>query len=152
MHLDPSDAFPPPTARYRGPAIAAWILVAYTLMATARSLVHILAPDGGAMSIAGIDVTVAGGDNIVAMFGQWGLEQLLLAAVAWVVLLRYRAMIPAAILLGLIDVVGRFLVGQLKPITSAHTPPGEIGTYLLIPVLLLTFLVSLLVRDPDAGH
>jgi len=152
MHLDPSAAFPPPTARYRGPAIAAWILVAYTVMATARSLVHLLAPDGGAMSIAGIDVTVGGGGNIVALFGQWGLEQLLLAAVAWVVLLRYRAMIPAALLLGLLDVVGRFLVGQLKPITSDHTPPGTIGTYVLIPVLLITFLVSLLVRDPDAGH
>ena len=67
-------------------------------------------------------------------------------------LLRYRAMIPAALLLGLLDVVGRFLVGQLKPITSDHTPPGTIGTYVLIPVLLITFLVSLLVRDPDAGH
>ena len=152
MHLDPRATFPPPTARYRGPAIVAWILVAYTVMATARSLVHVLAPDGGAMSIAGIDVTVDGGSNIVALFGQWGLEQLLLAAVAWVVLLRYRAMIPAALLLGLLDVVGRFLVGQLKPITSAHTPPGTIGTYVLIPVLLVAFLVSLLVRDPDAGH
>jgi hypothetical protein len=41
--------------------------------------VHIFAADGGANSIAGIAVDVEGGANIVAMFGQWGASQLLLA-------------------------------------------------------------------------
>jgi hypothetical protein len=38
----------------------------------------VFAPDGGAGSIAGIDISVAGGANIVAVFAQWGWTQLLL--------------------------------------------------------------------------
>jgi len=41
-------------------------------MSTVRSLVHIIKKDGGANSIAGIDISVAGGSNIVCIFAQWG--------------------------------------------------------------------------------
>jgi hypothetical protein len=53
--------------------------MAYLVFITMRSLIHLLLPDGGAQSIATIDVHVAGGSDIVAMFGQWGAIQLLLA-------------------------------------------------------------------------
>jgi hypothetical protein len=147
--VDPALLLPPARNHYRGPAIATWFLAAYTLLATARSLVHVFAPDGGAGSIAGIDISVQGGANIVAIFGQWGLEQLLLALVAWVVLVRYREMVPLALLLAFLDLVGRFAVGQLKPLEIASPPPGEIGTYVLLPLVLL-FLVISLVRREDA--
>jgi len=39
---------------------------------TLRSLIHILAPDSGARSIASIDTDVAGGRNNVALLAQWG--------------------------------------------------------------------------------
>ena len=49
--------------------------MAYLVFITTRSLIHLLLPGGGAQSIASIDVQVAGGSNIVAMFGQWGAIQ-----------------------------------------------------------------------------
>ena len=76
-----------------------------------------------------------------------GLEQLLLAVVAWVVLLRFREMLPLALLLAFLDLVGRFAVGQLKPLETASPPPGEIGTYLLLPITFVFLVVSLLRRD-----
>ena len=147
MKLDPGLVLPERRNDYRGPAIAAWFLAAYTLVASVRSLIHMLAPDGGTESIAHIDVAVPGGGNIVALFGQWGLEQLLLAVVAWVVLLRYRVFVPLMLGLAFLDLLGRFLVGQLKPVEAAATPPGTIGTYVALPLVLAFFVVSLLHRD-----
>lgn len=63
---------PPPCDDYRGSRLAFYFLIFVAVISTARSLVHILAPDGGAGSIAGLVVDVASGANIVAMFGQWG--------------------------------------------------------------------------------
>lgn len=40
----------------------------------ARSLAHIILPDGGAGSIATIDLNIEGGDIIIGMFAQWGLS------------------------------------------------------------------------------
>lgn len=54
---------------YDGPRLATWAAMAYLVFITVRSLIHLLLPDGGAQSIATIDVHVAGGSYIVAMFG-----------------------------------------------------------------------------------
>ena len=50
----------------------------------------LFAPDGGANSIAGIEIAGDAGDNLVHLFAQWGLEQLILAIIAWIVMARYR--------------------------------------------------------------
>ena len=63
--------------------------VLYLVVITVRSCIHLLSADGGAQSIATIDTNVAGGDNIIAVFGQWGATQLLLAV------LLYLASCPA---------------------------------------------------------
>ena len=105
------------------------------MVMTGRSLVHILRADGGAQSIAGIDIEVEGGQNIVAIFAQWGLVQLLLAAVAWIVMLRYRGLIPLVLLLNLIENIGRIAVGRSKPLKVAKPPPGARGSVVFIPLL-----------------
>ena len=66
----PAGLLPSDPTRYGGPAIAYWITTILLVMITARSLVHLFSPDGGAHSIATIDTSVAGGDNIIAIFGQ----------------------------------------------------------------------------------
>jgi hypothetical protein len=78
----------------------------------------------GAGSIAGIDTSIEGGDNLVALFAQSGWEQLLLALVGWVVIGRYRFLVPAVLLLQLLDWGGRTLVGVLKPMVIESPPPG----------------------------
>ena len=82
------------------PAAGSWLAL---LAITVRSGIHLFSADGGAQSIATIDTKVAGGDNIIAVFGQWGATQLLLALLLWFLLLRYRGVLPLVILVLLIE-------------------------------------------------
>ncbi len=117
------------------------LLVAIAIISTVRSLIHMFAPDGGAMSIAGINIDVPGGDNIVAIFSQWGASQLVLVSVYLVVLIRYRGLVPFAWLILLVEQFLRYFAGQLKPVVTDTPPPGEYGTYILL-VLSIAVLLS----------
>ena len=64
--------FPSSVSDYRGTALSFWFLVALSVLTTARSHMHIFLPDGGASVIAGLDKSVEGGDNLIAIFGQVG--------------------------------------------------------------------------------
>ncbi len=66
---DPRLLLPRAADRYVGPAIALWFLAAYNVVGTARSLIHVLAPDSGAQSIATMDTSVAGGPNMTSSAG-----------------------------------------------------------------------------------
>jgi hypothetical protein len=70
----------------RQPGVPFWFLVAVAAISTARSLIHLLTPDGGAHSIAGIVLESGSGGDVVAVFAQWGASQLVLAVVYWVVI------------------------------------------------------------------
>lgn len=131
------------TSTYQGSRFSLVFLMLLTSVTTLRSLAHIFLPDGGASSIAGIDVSVTGGSNLIAMFGQWGYSQLLLSAVMWGILKFARNLVPVALLLQTLDWGGRILVGQLKPIEVASPPPGEIGSYILLPLCLIALWFSL---------
>ena len=131
--------FPSVAQPYQGHRSALYFLVFLALLSTARSLVHLLSPDGGANSIAGIALDPTGGTNIVALFGQWGASQLVLAAMQWVVLLRYRFLVSAMLALALAEQLLRMLAGSLKPLEVGSAPPGTYGTY-IVSVLSLFFL------------
>jgi hypothetical protein len=106
-------------------------------------LAHIFLPDGGAGSIAGMDVEVEGGNNIIAMFGQWGFSQLLLAGLMWVIIFKHRQLVPLALLFQALDWGGRILVGLIKPVEIASTPPGEMGSYILFPLCVIALWFSM---------
>ena len=125
---------------YSGSRWSFWFLAVVTFISTARSLVHLLAPDGGAGSIAHIALNVPGGPNIVAIFGQWGASQLVFALLQWLVVIRYRFLIPAMLALIAIEQVLRVVAGLLKPLQVESAPPGTYGTYINL-VLSLAFLV-----------
>lgn len=135
--------FPPPGSQYGGSPASLWFLVALTVMTTARSLVHIVLPDGGATVIAGLDTSVDGGANLIALFAQWGLVQLLLSLVAWVVLWRYRQLVPFVLLLLLIEWLGRLGIGLFKPVIAAGTPPGVVGNFVIPPLVAVALWFSL---------
>ena len=128
---------------YRGSRLSFLFLVVLTTVATGRSLAHIFLPDGGAGSIAGMDVEVEGGNNIIAMFGQWGFSQLLLAGLMWVIIFKQRHLVPLALLFQTLDWGGRILVGLIKPVENAWTPPGEIGSYILFPLCVIALWFSM---------
>lgn len=129
--------------RYSGDAWVGRFMTALSLVITARSLVHIFREDGGAASIAGIDLDVEGGPNIVAIFAHWGLEQLLLAGIAWLALFRYRGLIPLVLLINLLDLIGRIALGRSKPLQVQKPPPGAYGSVIFTPVLAYALWHSL---------
>ena len=144
---DLSALLPPPDAEYRGSPGSSRFLTVLTVVTTVRSIIHVAAPDGGAQSIAKLDVDGPQGKNLVALFGQWGLEQLLLAGVSWVILRRYRSLIPFALLLHVLDLVGRIGVGRMKPIVVDRPPPGAIGQVAVLPPAAVALWFSLPPRD-----
>jgi hypothetical protein len=135
--------FPPVACSYTGSSLSYYFLLFITLLGTFRSLVHLFAVDGGANSIAGIALDIEGGNNIVAIFAQWGSSQLIQALVQWIVLLRYNFLVPAALLLVLVEQLLRLLAGRLKPLQTDNPPPGAIGTRLLIPIATIFLFLSL---------
>ncbi len=129
---------------YNGSDAAFWFLVALMVVMTGRSLIHIFRPDGGAQSIASIDVSVEGGGNLIALFAQWGLMQLLMAALAWIVVAQYPGLTPLILLLSLIENVGRLAIGRYKPLRTERRPPGLVGSIVVIPLLAVFLVLSLI--------
>ena len=113
------------------------------VISTVRSCIHLLAPDGGAGSIAGMDLTVAGSNNIVFAFALWGSAQLIYALIQLAVAFRYRSLVPFMYTLLILETLLRMLVGHMKPVIFAHTPPGAIGHYVILPVATLMLVLSL---------
>jgi cytochrome c oxidase subunit IV len=56
-----------------------YVFTVLAVISTVRSCIHLLAPDGG--SIAGMDLTVAGSNNIVFAFALWESAQLIYALI-----------------------------------------------------------------------
>lgn len=118
----------------------------FTLIAVAslvRSCIHVFAPDGGAGSIAGMDLSVAGAPEIIFSFALWGTAQLIYALIQLVVAFRYRSLVPFMYLLLILETLLREFVGRIKPVTFAHRPPGAIGDYVVLPVAALMLVLSL---------
>jgi hypothetical protein len=78
----------------RGVKLPVYVFSVITAISTARSLIHLLAPDGGAGSIAGIDLAKAGKSGTIFGFGLWGSSQVLYALIQVVVVSRYRSLVP----------------------------------------------------------
>jgi hypothetical protein len=137
-----SRLLPGDVTRFGGPGWTTGMLVALNVAGTVRSLIHMLAPDSGAQSIASMDTQVKGGDNIVALLGQWGGAQLLEAGIIWTVLFRYRGLVP--LMLGVVtaEQLLRVGIGMSKPLATVRTPPGALS-WALLPVAAATLAMSL---------
>jgi hypothetical protein len=59
------------------------------------------------------------------------------------VVFRYRSLVPFMYLMLILEVLLRELVGRIKPVTFAHTPPGAIGNQIVLPLSLLMLGLSL---------
>jgi hypothetical protein len=115
------------------------------LVMVVRSCIHLFAADGGAQSIAGIDTSVEGGNNIIAIFHQWGAIQLILAVLLFVLFFRYPGFTPLILLTLALDPVMRFIAGQMMSLTSTGTPPGEAlngAAFYLLSLFLIASLIE----------
>ena len=122
----------------------------FLLVMVVRSCIHLFAADGGAQSIAGIDTSVEGGNNIIAIFHQWGAIQLILALLLLALFFRYPGLTPLILLTLALDPVMRFIAGQMMSVTSTRTPPGEALNAASFYLLTLLFIASLIKKNQAA--
>ena len=127
----------------RGSKLPLYIFTLYAVLSTVRSCIHLFAPDGGAGSIAGMDLSVQGAEEIIFAFALWGSSQLLLALIQLLVVFRYRSLVPLMYLMLILEILLRELVGVMRPVTFAHTPPGAIGNQIILPLAVVMLALSL---------
>ena len=149
MKLDIKKVFPKNPSKFEGFRIIRLIALLFMFVMVVRSCIHLFAPDGGAQSIAGIDTSVEGGDNIIAIFHQWGAIQLILAVLLLVMFFRYAGLTPLVLLTLALDPVLRFVAGQQMSLTTIGTPPGEALNGVAFYLLLVLFLGSLWNKKPN---
>ena len=134
---------------YRGHPVALWLFVPITLQKVAMSLTHLLKADGGAQSISTIPLDSypsSASQNIIGLFARVGLEQLVLASLLVLVLLRYRAMIPLMYVVIVAHHLGSRVVAETKPLVLAGTS-GVKTPFLVIAILsALGMILSLIGR------
>ena len=148
MNIDVKKILPKDPSAFSGFRLVRILLAIYMMVIVIRSCIHFFASDGGANSIAGIDISVEGGDNIVAIFHQWGATQLLLVLLLYVLFFRYPGFTPLIALTLAIEPIFRFISGKIMPVTTEGTPPGESLNGVSFYVLSALFIASLFEKAP----
>lgn len=128
---------------YKGYKLAEISFIVLTIVTLVRSLLHILLPDGGAQSIATIDLNIEGSEIIIGMFAFWGLSQLLMGIFYLIVYLRYKNLIPLMYLFIFIEYLMRIVIGGFKPFETVGMAPGAIGNLIIAPLSLILLYFSL---------
>ncbi|MBW2244588.1 MAG: hypothetical protein JRH01_21595 [Deltaproteobacteria bacterium] len=145
--FDGSAILPPRRNDYWGHASALYFLILLACMFTFRGCVHYFAPDGGSGIIAGIPLeTYSEGavQAIINSFGVYGIGHLLEAALVWLVIFRYRSLIPLVYVFLIVNQFLGIALFMMKPLPVV--PPGQIGVYALLPLTVGFFLLS--IRKP----
>ena len=147
MKFDIKELLPKNPTKFEGVRAVRIVTAIYLLVMVVRSCIHLFAADGGAQSIAGIDTSVEGGNNIIAIFHQWGAIQLILAVLLFVLFFRYPGFTPLILLTLALDPVMRFIAGQMMSLTTTGTPPGEALNAAAFYLLALLFIASLIKKN-----
>ena len=115
MRVDIKKLLPSNPSIFTGFRAVRVLLAMYMFVIVVRSCIHFFSSDGGANSIAGIDISVEGGDNIVAIFHQWGAMQLLLVLLLNILFFKYPGLTPLIALTLVIEPIFRLISGKIMP-------------------------------------
>ena len=117
---------------------------------TARSLIHFLAEDAGLNTIANIIIFEGNLDpnKVIYLFGSlWGEMQLLCCLISWIVIIRYKSLIPLMYFVWLMEWVLRETIVKyqhgLDLVYKTGPTPGSDYAPLVIGLLLIFFIMSL---------
>jgi len=146
MKFEIKELLPKNPTKFEGFRAVRIVTAIYLLLMVVRSCIHLFAADGGAQSIAGIDTSVEGGNNIIAIFHQWGAIQLILSVLLFLLFFRYPGFTPLILLTLVLDPVMRLIAGQMMSVTSTVTPPGEALNGAAFYLLSLLLIASLIIR------
>ena len=147
MNIDFKKVLPKDPSIFDGFRTVRIVTGLFLLLGLVRSCIHLFSSDGGASSIAGVDTTVTGGDNIIAIFHQWGAIQLLLALLLSLLFLRYPGFTPLVLLTLALDPILRWIAGRMLPLTTVGTPPGESLNWVAFFLLAVLFVCSLVRKN-----
>jgi hypothetical protein len=136
----------------QGSKVPFYLLILIASIGLVRSCVHIFSFDGGAGSIAGMNLNVTGANGIIFAFALWGSAQLIYALLQWLVILRYRSLIPLMWGMQLLETLGRMLVGWIKPVTFAYVPPGAYQNYIYLALGVAMLALALWSADRQADE
>jgi len=132
---------------YNGNKLPLYLFYLLTTVTIGRSLVHMFAPDGGAQSIGSVTLdqfTLKGADSVITMFGLWGMEQFIIGLIGFIIIRRYQSLIPLMCGVYVLEYIMRGISGFYTPgLSTAHTPPGAVADYILIPLTIIMFLFSI---------
>jgi hypothetical protein len=138
-------AFLPPStnAQYQGARSAAWFLAFYAVAWIVPGMIHSFLPDGGAGTIAGLDLS-HNPTLIFGMFAWAGATQIAHGLVTLMIALRYRSLVPLFLLVSLGE---RLLLSVSAWVThvpiSGHHPPEHYASLVSLPVILVFLGLSL---------
>jgi hypothetical protein len=133
---------------YRGLAFGWIFLVLHGVLNLGRGSIHVFKADGGASSIAGIDLS-QNAEVILTLFAAMGLSQLLMGVVDLAVGLRYRALAPLLVGYHLVQQIASALVlwwWRPLPVDA----PGKLGALAAIPVVAIAFYCATRCRESPA--
>ena len=126
--------------RYPGMAFGWIILVLIGIMNLGRGSIHVFRSDGGAASIAGIDLS-QNGEVILTLFASMGLSQILLGVIDLAVGLRFRALVPLLLGYHLLQQIGAaIIVWWWRPLPVEA--PGKFAAVALIPLVAIAFFCA----------
>ena len=130
---------------YLGRKVALYFFYFITVVTIIRSLIHTFAQDGGAQSIATIPLDSYSNNasqTVILIFALWGLSQLIMGVFYFIVALRYKSLIPLMYIFITFEYLMRLILGTIKPIITEGTAPGGVGNYILIPLGIILFCLS----------
>jgi hypothetical protein len=136
---------------FRGHRLALWLFglfVALKLVMGTNSALNARSVASGADGIP-IDDLGSAGDYVVRLFALLGFGGFVLALLALLVLIRYRAMVPLLFLVFLVEMLGRRGLATFYPMPQPASGTS-VGVYInlgLLLVLVLGLALSLLGRS-----
>lgn len=135
---------PPSTNdRYTGSPLAAHLLTLFAVLTIIPGCIHTFLPDGGAGSIAGLDLS-GNGRMIVAVFAWAGATQIAFGLVALIVSRRYRDLVPLLLALAVVERTLHALNGWIfNGGGIVHHPPEHYAVLVALPVLIVALVLSL---------
>jgi len=131
---------------YRGHPLALWLFGAVVLLKAGIGFGTLFNGRNGAVKADGIALEsfgAQGADAFISLFAAWGLAQVTLAAVSLTVLVRFRTLVPAMLVLLLAEHLLRKLVFVVLPIARTGVAPGLFINLAIVAAMVIALVLSL---------
>ena len=139
-------------SNYHGHKFALWLFIPIVFLKIGISLSSIFDTYNVVRSADGIPLdtfTSTGAQTVVSITALLGLSHFLLASLAVLALIRYRAMIPFMYVLLLVEFFAKKWIQLVNPIVRTGTPPSTYVNLVLIALLIAGLFLSLRDRSSD---